>query len=308
MIVELPLDIVLLGSRLGAGPLEVAALAVVTLLWLLFGVWLWRSSASARPGLLAVFYVLPATGLITASLAQDAALFYAGLAAAGYGSLAALLLAHGAGHSRTAAAQATLLVLSDLILFELFVYLYAEAQTVAFDGLRAAYADRGSGLTFVAGLLIFAAGSRIAALFLLLPLSAGLPAWRMGTASALGATAVVAGPLLVVRIVDPSFATSAARYTLSAMLGAALALYLLAVILVRSRAGIDAFKRQLSDTGQRGLSPGVAVLALAGNLSQRLAPRARLAERALLSWPVAVTLASVLSLLLAFAFGSAGSG
>ena len=210
MIVELPLDIVLLGSRLGAGPLEVAALAVVTLLWLLFGVWLWRSSASARPGLLAVFYVMPASGLVAASLAQDAALFYAGLAAAGYGSLAALLLAHGAGHSRTAAAQATLLVLSDLILFELLVYLYAEAQTVTFDGLRAAYADRGSGLTFVAGLLVFAAGSRIAALFLLLPLSAGLPAWRMGAASALGATAVVAGPLLVVRLVDPSFATSAA--------------------------------------------------------------------------------------------------
>ena len=216
------LDPVLQGSRLASGPLELALLSAVIVLWLLFGAWLWRASERVHGRGLALVYGFVAVALCAGVLAQEALLFYTGVAVAGYASVAMLLAVHGVDHARTAAAQTMLLVLGDLILFELLAYLYSEAQATGFGELRAAYREKGGGLSFVGGLLVATGGCRIAGLFLLAPLPGRLTPWRPGAFSGLLCIAMVAGLLLGVRLVDPSLAAPGVWYTLLAMLGAAL--------------------------------------------------------------------------------------
>ncbi|MEQ8515293.1 MAG: hypothetical protein RIC38_06790 [Chromatocurvus sp.] len=302
------LDLVLLGSRLAFGPLELAVSGAVAMLWLLFGAWLWRACRQAGGGAPVLFYGLATIGLFVGVPAQEALLFYAGLAVAGYATVAALFRIHGPGHARTAAAQVMLLVLGDLILFELLVYLYTEAQTAGFGELRDAYRVKGGGLSFVGVLLVATGGCRVAGLFLLMPLSGRLHAWRPGAAAGLVCVALVAGLLPGARLVDPTLATAGVWYTLLAMLGAAFALYLLAVTCVLAQARIDGASRQLSAMASRAASFGADRLARMGGLSARLVPRLLEAERRLLSWPVAVATATAFAALLALSFASGGVG
>ncbi|MCB1675822.1 MAG: hypothetical protein KDI01_06000 [Halioglobus sp.] len=298
------LDLVLLGSRLGFGPLELALSAVVVSAWLVFGAWLWRALRPGRRGLSVLLYVTALSGLLAGALAQEALLFYAGIAVAGYATVAALLLVHGPGHAGTAAAQVALLVLGDLILFELLVHLYTEARTAEFKALRAVYRVEAEGLSFVGMLLAAAGGCRVAVLLLLVPLPGSLRPWHPGAAPGLFCTVLIAGALSAVRLIDPTLTTSGIWYTLLVMLGAAPVLYLLAVTCVLGKARIDGALRRLSSAASRGASLGAAGLDRIGNLCRRMAPRLQALERGLLSWPVAVVAATVFAVLLALAFFS----
>lgn len=240
------------------------------------------------------------------ALAQDALLFYAGLAVADYATVAALLHVHGPSHAGTAAAQVVLLVLGDLILFELLVHLYAEARTAEFNALRAVYRAEAEGLAFVGMLLVASGGCRIGVLLLLVPLPGSVRPWRPGAAPGLFCTALVAGALSAARLIDPTLTSSGLWFTLLAMLGAALVLYLLAVTCVHEKARIDGALRRLSGAASRGASLGAGGLDWIGNLCRRSAPRLRAVERGLLSWPVAVATATVSAVLLAVAFFSGG--
>lgn len=301
------LDLVLLGSRLALGPLELLLSAVLLVLWLLFGVWLWRASAATRRAALALVYGFSGIGLLAATLAQDALLFYAGLAVASYGIVALLLRVHGPGHARTAAAQVVLLVLGDLILFELLAYLYTEGQSTGFDALRAAFQAKGGGMSFVGGLLVATGGCRVAGLFLLMPMPGRLQPWQAGSAPGLLCLALLAGPLIVARITDPALASVAVWYTLLATLAAACVLYLLAVTFVLAQARLASASQWLSTRASRAASFGAGLLAALGELSQRLAPRCLALERRLLSWPVAVATATVFAALLALTVALAGA-
>lgn len=298
---SVPLDLVLLGSWLAVGPLELVLSAILAGAWLLFGAWLWRTADSVRRGGPALVYGVAAIGLFASVLAQDAVLFYAGLAVASYATVAAILFVNGPAHARTAAVQVVLLVLGDLILFELLVYLYSEAQTVDFDELRAAYQVKGGALSFVGALLVAAGGCRIAVLFLVLPLPGPLRPWPPGAAPGLFCTALSGGVLIGARIIDPGLSAPAVWYMLSAMVGAALILYPLAVICVLGKARIDSAFRVLSAAGSRAVSLWAGVLVRVGERSARLAPRLQALERRLLSWPVAVATATAFAVLLALA-------
>lgn len=293
------LDLVLLGSRLAFGPLELALLSAVIVLWLLFGAWLWRASERAHGGALAVVYGFVAVSLCAGVLAQEALLFYAGIAVAGYGTVATLLGVHGTDHARTAAAQAMLLVMGDLSLFELLAYLYSEAQATGFDELRAAYRQKGGGLSVVGGLLVASGGCRIAGLLLLVPLRGRLHPWHPGAVSGLLCIALVAGLLMGVRLVDPSLAAPEVWYTLLAMLGAALAAYLLVVTCVSFPARLSGVLHGVSIMASNAAALGTGLLARIGGLSTRIAPRLLTLERRLLSWPVAVATTTAFAVLLA---------
>ncbi|MFN2287207.1 MAG: hypothetical protein ABR578_02620 [Chromatocurvus sp.] len=293
------LDPVLQGSRLASGPLELALLAAVIVLWLLFGAWLWRASERMHRVALAVVYGCVVVALCAGVLAQEALLFYTGISIAGYATVATLLAVHGVDHARTAAAQAMLLVLGDLILFELLAYLYSEAQATGFGELRAAYREKGGGLSFVGGLLVATGGCRIAGLLLLAPLPGRLYPWRPGAVTGLLCVAMVAGLLLGVRLVDPSLAAPEVWYTLLGMLGAALVAHLLVVTCVLSLARRGGLLQGVSVLASRAAVFGAGMLARVGELTMRLAPRLRALEQRFLSWSVAVATATAFAVLVA---------
>ena len=297
------LDIVLLGSGLSAGLLEWGVLCVLAVAWLAFGVWLLRNPVPGRRGLMALLYFIAGSGLAAAVLARDAPLFYSGVALTGYGTVALLLMGHGSTHVRTAAAQVTLMVLGDLLLFELFVSLYSQTSSAEFSGLRTAYADKGQGVSFMSGLLVATGGTRVAVLLLLLPVFDRLPAWRPGAVSGLACVAFVAGVLPVARLIDPLLSSVSAGYTLLAILGSAVVLCLLVVMCVLGKSRIDALAFRVSNLASRAVATGVTGLGLLEALAQRIAPIASALEQRMLSWPVAISAAATLALLLALSFG-----
>lgn len=297
------LDTVLLGSGLTAGPVEWVVLCVLAAAWLVFGVWLLRSLAPGRRGLMAVLYCVAGSGLAAAVLAGDAPLFYSGVALTGYGTVALLLMAHGSGYVRTAAVQVTLMVLGDLLLFELFVSLYAQASSAQFTELRAAYADKGQGVSFVSFLLVATGGSRVAMLFLLLPVFDRLPAWRPGALPGLFCMALVSGVLPVARLTDPLLSSVNAGYSLLATLGVAVVLCLLSAMCVLQKSRIDAVAFGVSKLASCFVTTGAGGEGLLKAFASRVAPLVLALEQRLLSWPVAVSAAAVLALLLALSFG-----
>lgn len=302
------MDFVLLGSRVAFGPLELVPLGLVAVAWLLFGAWLRHAAAPARRGPLAGAYGVAAIGLFASVLAQDVVLFYAGLACASYATVVLLIGVHGPTHARTTALLVVLLVLGDLLLFELLVHLYAGARSTGFDDLRAAYRATGGGLSFAGVLLVATGGGRLAVLILLLPMPGGVRPWHPGAALGLLCIALVAGPLTVFRLVHPSPVAPGALHLLLAMLGAAVVLYLLAASCVLAKARIDRALGWVSRLASHPASVGAGRLVRLGQLLSRLAPRFLAMERRLLSWPVAVATSTVFAVLLALAFAGGGAG
>ncbi|TCO78291.1 hypothetical protein [Chromatocurvus halotolerans] len=298
-----PLDTVLLGSGLAAGPLDWVLLATLAILWLIFGLWLLRGPAPVRRGRTLVLHAVAGLGLAVAALARDAALFYSGVAMAGYGTVALLLIAHGAAHARTAAVQVALMVLGDLVLFEMLVSLYSQASSAEFDELRTAYAIKGQGVSFVSALLVVTGGSKVAVLLLLVPVTDRLPAWRPGAASGLLCVALVSGVLPVVRLVDPLLSSASARYSLLAIPAAAIFLCLLFALCILGKSRLDAAAQRVSTLASRSVTLGVRGLATLEALARHVAPMAAALEQRMLSWPFAVAAAATLALLLAMTFG-----
>jgi hypothetical protein len=288
----LSLDLVLLGSRLAFGTLEFVLLGVVALGWMVFGAWLWRTAARHDHDYLkAGLYFVSLASLFTTILAQDALLFYTGLAIASYTTVALLRLIHGPEQDRTVAAQTILLVLSDLMLFELFVSLYALAQTADFSDLQTVYQAHGSGASFLGVLLIASGGCRVATVLLLVPLSGRLHPWKPGAATALLCTGLLPGLLIIARFIDSSLSGPQAFYTLLAMLSAAWAGYLLAILCVLKKVAIDRMSCRVATMASSIVHLGRQSLAGLGRGSRRLAPQFRAAEQKLLSWPLAVATA-----------------
>lgn len=298
-----PLDPVLLGGGLTAGPLDWGLLGTLVTLWLVFGLWLLRGHAPERRGLTMVLYAVAGLGLAASALASDAALFYSGVAMAGYGTVALLLIAHGSAHARTAAVQVALMVLGDLVLFEILVSLYSQASSAEFAELRAAYAVKGQGVSFVSALLVVTAGSKVAVLLLLIPVTDRLPAWRPGAAWGLLCVALVSGVLPVARLVDPLLSSASARYSLLVIPAAAVFLCLLFALCVLVKPRLDATAQYVSTLASWCVTMGVRSLEMLEALARRLAPLASALEQRMLSWPFAVAAATTMALLLALAFG-----
>lgn len=298
----LTLNNVLLGSSLTAGSLEWLLLVVFGVAWLAFGVWLWRSLASQRPRLLLALLTMAGGGFATAIVAADALLFYSGAAVAGYATVALLLIAHHAGFVRSAALQVSLMVLGDLVLFELFLTLYSGAETADFTDLRTIYADMSGGLSFVSMLLVIAAGSKVAVLFLLVSVTERLPGWQAGAASGLLCVALVSGVLPVARLLDFPLSATAAGYKLLAISLTAILIWLLVLMCVLGKLRIDLAVHKVGVFSSRFPAAGFATLAHVQVLAQRLTRLFSEGEQRMLSSPVAVFAAAMLVLLLGLAF------
>jgi hydrogenase-4 component B len=179
----LALPAAFLGSGLALDPTSRIFLAATAVLWLCAG-WLMVGRQGARIGrwrsaLSALIAMGAGCGL---ALAQDALLWFAAGTLAGYAFYGLLLQ----GTTRPARAAArrlvVLLVLGDLLLFELFLILAHEAGGTSFVGLREALATTENPV-FVLFLMTLGLGIKAGVLgvhFWLLPsLRAGTPAVRL---------------------------------------------------------------------------------------------------------------------------------
>lgn len=292
------LDIVLLGSAFTYGVDELVWLGLVVIAWLAFGAWLWRRSPEGDAAQPLALYCLGIAGLATAVFAGDALLFYTGVALASYGTLGVLLSAHGPGHARIAALHMALLVAGDLLLFELVVYLYADAQTAEFAGLRSAFLALGEGaaVSFASVLLVSAGACRLAVVLLWIPLPGLRRAWRPGAVPGLLCTACLGG-IMTVRLLASDSGAPGWQAVLLAM-----SLMALVLILVLC---IGLLCLPFARRGFAGLGWGAALIMRRGEslrsafvaLSATAIPSIQSLEQRLLSWPVAVAGATLLGLL-----------
>lgn len=155
---ELALPVTLLGGALALDAMTRVALATSALLWLAAG-WLLvghrrEGGADLRPATLAL---LGMAGTFALALADDGLLWLAAGTLAGY-ALCGLILCDANRAARAAGRRlVALLVLGDLVLFELLLVLAHAAGGTSFESLRAAVAQSDSP-AFILGLMILGFG------------------------------------------------------------------------------------------------------------------------------------------------------
>lgn len=119
----LPELLVMGDAALVLDPAARASLCLFGVAWLAAGLLMTRS---AEPGTVGVAPLLALSGAMTLALAEGGALVYAGLLASGYGVYAVVATEPGDAWRRGARALIVLLVISDLLVFELLLSSTAE--------------------------------------------------------------------------------------------------------------------------------------------------------------------------------------
>jgi formate hydrogenlyase subunit 3/multisubunit Na+/H+ antiporter MnhD subunit len=157
---ELQLDGVMLGSALVLDATGRVFLLLISVLWLVTGLIARPRLQSADSGSLPIFLLLAMAGCLGMALAGDALLFFAAATVAGYALYGVLMQGADAPTRQAGTVLVVLLVISDLLVFEVLLLLGHVAGGFDFGAMREAFLGAGNrGLLL--GLLVAGFGIKV---------------------------------------------------------------------------------------------------------------------------------------------------